>query len=62
MRQCDRILAKVERDRLMCLYDEVYPQYGFARNKGYGSAEHIEALRKYGPCEIHRRTFIKNLI
>lgn len=56
------ILAKVERDRLMCLYDEVYPQYGFARNKGYGSAEHIEALRKYGPCEIHRRTFIKNLI
>ena len=56
------IVAKVERDRLMCLYDEVYPQYGFARNKGYGSAEHIEALRKYGPCEIHRRTFIKNLI
>lgn len=56
------ILAKVERDRLMCLYDEVYPQYGFARNKGYGSAEHIEALKKYGPCEIHRRTFIKNLI
>ncbi|MBQ8147271.1 MAG: ribonuclease HII [Lachnospiraceae bacterium] len=56
------ILAKVERDHLMCVYDEIYPQYGFARNKGYGSAEHIEALRKYGPCEIHRRTFIKNLI
>lgn len=56
------ILAKVERDRLMCVYDELYPQYGFARNKGYGSAEHIEAIRKYGPCDIHRRTFIKNFI
>lgn len=56
------ILAKVERDRLMCIYDEVYPEYGFARNKGYGSAEHIAAIRKYGPCEIHRRTFIKNFI
>lgn len=56
------ILAKVERDRLMCIYDEVYPEYGFARNKGYGSAEHIAAIRKYGPCEIHRRSFIKNFI
>lgn len=55
------IVAKVERDRLMCIYDEMYPEYGFARNKGYGSAEHIQALKKYGPCEIHRRTFIKNL-
>ncbi len=56
------IVAKVERDRLMRLYDDVYPEYGFARNKGYGSAEHIEAIRKYGPCDIHRRTFIKNLM
>lgn len=56
------ILAKVERDRLMCIYDEMYPEYGFARNKGYGSAEHIEAIRKYGPCEIHRRSFIKNFV
>lgn len=56
------ILAKVERDRLMRVYDELYPEYGFARNKGYGSAEHIEAIRKYGPCEIHRRTFIKHFI
>lgn len=56
------ILAKVERDRLMCVYDEMYPEYGFARNKGYGSAEHIEAIRKYGPCDIHRRTFIKKFI
>lgn len=56
------ILAKVERDRLMCMYDEIYPQYGFARNKGYGSAEHIAALRTYGPCEIHRRTFIKSIL
>lgn len=56
------ILAKVERDRLMCIYDEVYPEYGFARNKGYGSAEHIAAIRQYGPCEIHRRSFIKNFM
>ena len=56
------IVAKVERDHLMCVYDEIYPQYGFARNKGYGSAEHIEAIRKYGPCDIHRRSFIKNFI
>lgn len=56
------IVAKVERDHLMCVYDEIYPQYGLARNKGYGSAEHIEAIRKYGPCDIHRRSFIKNFI
>ncbi|MBO5237621.1 MAG: ribonuclease HII [Lachnospiraceae bacterium] len=56
------IVAKVERDHLMCVYDEIYPEYGFARNKGYGSAEHIEAIRKYGPCDIHRRSFIKNFI
>ncbi len=54
------ILAKVTRDRLMMEYDELYPEYGFARNKGYGSAEHIAALKKYGPCPIHRKSFIKN--
>ena len=56
------ILAKVERDRLMQVYDEIYPEYGFAQNKGYGTAEHIEAIRKYGPCDIHRRTFIKKIL
>ena len=56
------IIAKVERDRLMAMYDELYPEYGFAKNKGYGSKEHKEALRKYGPCPIHRRSFIKGLI
>lgn len=56
------IIAKVERDRLMIMYDELYPEYGFASNKGYGSKEHIEALKKYGPCPIHRRSFIKGLI
>lgn len=55
------IIAKVERDRLMEMYDELYPEYGFAGNKGYGSKEHMEALRKYGPCPIHRRSFIKGL-
>lgn len=54
------ILAKVTRDRLMVQYDEIMPQYGFAKNKGYGSAEHIAALKKYGPTPIHRRSFIKN--
>ncbi len=54
------IVAKVTRDRLMEEMDEKYPGYGFASNKGYGSAEHITALKKIGPCEIHRRTFIGN--
>ena len=56
------ILAKVTRDRMMQQYDEMYPEYGFASNKGYGSAVHIEAIRKYGPCPIHRRSFIGNFI
>ena len=51
------IIAKVERDRLMDQYDKVYPEYGFAQHKGYGTAEHMAALRKYGPCPIHRRSF-----
>lgn len=54
------VLAKVTRDRLMLEYDELYPEYGFAKHKGYGTKQHIEALKKYGPCPIHRRTFIKN--
>lgn len=52
------IVAKVTRDRLMVQYDEVYPEYGFASNKGYGAQAHTEALKKYGPCPIHRRSFI----
>lgn len=56
------IIAKVTRDRMMVEYDSIYPEYGFASNKGYGSAEHIEALKKYGPCPIHRRSFIGNFV
>ena len=56
------IIAKVTRDRLMEQLDSVYPGYDFAGNKGYGSAKHIEGLKTMGPCAIHRRTFIKNLI
>lgn len=56
------IVAKVTRDRLMTAYEEVLPAYGFASNKGYGSAEHIAALKKYGPTPIHRRSFIHNFI
>ena len=56
------IVAKVTRDRLMIEYDRQYPEYGFARNKGYGTAEHIAALKKYGPCTIHRRTFITHFV
>ena len=56
------IVAKVTRDRLMKEYDKIMPEYGFASNKGYGSREHIEALRKYGPTAIHRKTFIRNAL
>ena len=56
------IVAKVTRDRLMVKYSELMPEYGFASNKGYGSQEHIEALKKYGPSPIHRKTFIKNFV
>ncbi len=56
------IIAKVTRDRMMTELAKKYPEYGFESNKGYGSAEHIEALKKYGPCEIHRRTFIGHFI
>lgn len=56
------IYAKVTRDRLMMKYEEQYPGYGFASNKGYGSREHIEALRRLGPTPIHRQSFIGNFI
>lgn len=56
------IIAKVTRDRLMVQYDEILPGYGFARHKGYGSKDHIEAIRRLGSTPIHRRTFIKNFL
>ena len=56
------ILAKVTRDRLMVEYDKVMPEYGFAGHKGYGSKEHIEAIKKYGPTPIHRKTFIRKFV
>lgn len=56
------IVAKVTRDRMMEEYAQIYPEYGFERNKGYGSADHREALKKYGPCAIHRRSFIHNWV
>ncbi|RGZ01512.1 ribonuclease HII [Clostridium sp. AM58-1XD] len=56
------ILAKVTRDHMMTEYDKLFPEYGFARHKGYGTAVHIAAIREHGPCPIHRRSFIKNFI
>ena len=56
------ILAKVTRDRLMAEYDKIYPDYGFASNKGYGTAAHIAALKENGPCDIHRKSFIGNFL
>lgn len=56
------IVAKVTRDRLMVEYDKIMPEYGFAANKGYGSAVHIEALKKYGPTPIHRQSFIGHFV
>ena len=55
------ILAKVSRDRYMEELDRRYPKYGFARHKGYPTNAHYEALRKYGPCPVHRKTFLKNV-
>ena len=54
------IVAKVTRDRIMRQWDEIYPQYGFIKHKGYGTSMHIQALKEYGPSPIHRKTFIKN--
>ena len=59
---CASIIAKVTRDRLMMELASIYPEYGFDKHKGYGTAYHIESLKKYGPCKIHRATFIKNFI
>lgn len=56
------IIAKVTRDRIMRQWDEIYPVYGFEKHKGYGTAAHIEAIKKYGLCSIHRKTFTKNFI
>ncbi len=56
------IVAKVTRDRQMAEMDRLYPAYGFARNKGYGTREHIEALKRFGPCPIHRRSFIHHYV
>ena len=59
---CASIIAKVQRDHYMIEQDAFYPEYGFAQNKGYGTAEHIAALRKFGPCPIHRRSFIRSYV
>ena len=56
------IVAKVERDRFMRKQDAIYPMYGFAQNKGYGTKAHMDAIREFGPCPLHRRSFIKNLL
>lgn len=56
------IVAKVTRDHMMVEYDREWPQYGFAKNKGYGTAEHIRALKENGPCPIHRRSFISHFV
>lgn len=56
------IVAKVYRDKMMEEYDSMYPGYGFASNKGYGSKEHIEALHRLGPCPLHRRSFLKSIL
>lgn len=59
---CASIIAKVYRDRKMVEYSKIYPEYGFEKHKGYGTKFHIEALKKYGACPLHRTTFIKNLL
>ncbi len=56
------VLAKVTRDRLLLEYDEKYPEYNFKKHKGYGTKEHTDLILKYGPCEIHRMSFLKKLL
>ena len=56
------VLAKVPRDRLMLEYDKKYPEYNFKKHKGYGTKEHTELIKQYGPCEIHRLSFLKNIL
>lgn len=59
---CASIIAKVTRDKIMREWDEVYPMYGFINHKGYGTATHIQAIKEYGLCPIHRRSFTKNFV
>ena len=56
------IIAKVTRDRIMRQWDEIYPEYGFEKHKGYGTKLHIEAIKEYGICPLHRKSFVKNFI
>ena len=56
------IIAKVTRDRIMRQWDEIYPQYGFEKHKGYGTTMHMQAIREYGLCPLHRRSFTKNIV
>ena len=56
------IIAKVTRDRIMRQWDEIYPEYGFEKHKGYGTKMHIDAIKEYGPCPLHRKSFIKNFV
>ena len=59
---CASIIAKVTRDRMMRQWDEVYPQYGFSKHKGYGTSQHITAIKEFGLCPLHRKSFTKNFI
>ena len=59
---CASIIAKVTRDRIMRQWDEIYPQYGFEKHKGYGTAAHIQAIKEYGLCPLHRHSFVKNIL
>lgn len=56
------IIAKVTRDRIMREWDEIYPEYGFSKHKGYGTANHIKVIKEIGPCMLHRKSFIKNFV
>ena len=56
------IIAKETRDAMLMAYDELYPEYGFASHKGYGTKQHMDAIRNLGPLPIHRKTFIKNIV
>jgi len=59
---CASIIAKVTRDRIMRQWDEIFPQYGFEKHKGYGTAAHMQAIREYGLCPLHRHSFVKNIL
>ena len=59
---CASILAKVTRDHVMMEWDQRYPQYQFAKHKGYGTKLHMDLIRRYGPCELHRQSFLKKIL